>query len=203
MPTPAPMTTLPTISSSRRPSADRFRPAGQHGNARRRCADSQMRGQIGETLASLPGVSASSFAPGAVAPGAARLRWRPHPRADRRHRLDRCIVASRPTMPWCSMRSTVDHIDVVHGPALLLFGGQAIGGAVNALDKRIPRRCPSAISLMPSASYGSAADERGVAAAVDAPLGRNFAVAARRAMAQERRPARRRLRQFAGPAPRR
>jgi iron complex outermembrane receptor protein len=71
---------------------------------------------------------------------------------------------------------TVDHIDVVHGPAVLLFGGQAIGGAVNALDKRIPRRIPEKISLDAIGSFGSAASERSAAAAINAPLGANFAL---------------------------
>jgi hypothetical protein len=55
---------------------------------------------------------------------------------------------------------TIDHVDVLHGPAVLLFGGQAIGGAVNALDKRIPRSVPSAPQVTAMAGYGSAADER-------------------------------------------
>ncbi len=65
---------------------------------------------------------------------------------------------------------------MVHGPAVLLFGGQAIGGAVNALDKRIPRRVPDSVSLDAIGSYGSAADERAIAAAINAPLGANLAI---------------------------
>jgi outer membrane receptor for Fe3+-dicitrate len=35
---------------------------------------------------------------------------------------------------------TAERIEVLRGPAVLLFGSQAIGGAVNVIDKRIPLR---------------------------------------------------------------
>ena len=37
---------------------------------------------------------------------------------------------------------TAERIEVLRGPAVLLYGSQAIGGAVNVIDKRIPRRVP-------------------------------------------------------------
>jgi iron complex outermembrane receptor protein len=55
---------------------------------------------------------------------------------------------------------------------VLLFGGQAIGGAVNVIDRRIPRVVPEngahfdAIGI-----YGSAADERSIGGAADVALG--------------------------------
>ena len=39
---------------------------------------------------------------------------------------------------------TAERIEVLRGPAVLLFGGQAIGGAVNVIDRRIPRVVPEA-----------------------------------------------------------
>ena len=37
---------------------------------------------------------------------------------------------------------TADRIEVLRGPAALLFGSSAIGGVVNVIDARIPRRVP-------------------------------------------------------------
>ncbi|MFT4057509.1 MAG: TonB-dependent receptor, partial [Novosphingobium sp.] len=69
---------------------------------------------------------------------------------------------------------TVDHIDVFHGPSVLLYGGNAIGGAVNAIDKRIPRQVPERITATGIGSYATAADERALSGAIDAPLGDRF-----------------------------
>jgi iron complex outermembrane receptor protein len=67
---------------------------------------------------------------------------------------------------------TAERIEVLHGPAVLLFGGQAIGGAVNVLDRRIPRAVPeNGFHLDAIGLYGSAADERSVGGAVDVALG--------------------------------
>ena len=43
-------------------------------------------------------------------------------------------------MRFRSMPLTVERIEVLRGPAVPLFGSQAIGGAVNVIDKRIPLR---------------------------------------------------------------
>ena len=136
---------------------------------------SQMRGQVGEILATLPGVSSTSFAPGASRPV---LRGFDGDRisvlTDGIGSIDASSVSADHAVVFDAL--TVDHIDVVHGPAVLLFGGQAIGGAVNAIDKRIPRSVPQKISMETIASYGSAADERAIAGAINAPLGGHFAV---------------------------
>jgi iron complex outermembrane receptor protein len=65
----------------------------------------------------------------------------------------------------------VERIEVLRGPAVLLFGGQAVGGAVNALDKRIPRAIPDeAVHVDALAGYGSAAHDWSGGASVDVPL---------------------------------
>ena len=135
----------------------------------------QLRGQIGETLARLPGVSATSFSPGASRPvlrgfDGDRIRVL----VDGIGAIDASSVSADHAVVFDAL--TVDHIDVIHGPAVLLFGGQAIGGAINALDKRIPRRVPQAITATGTGSYGSAADERAVAGAITAPIGANLAI---------------------------
>jgi iron complex outermembrane receptor protein len=74
---------------------------------------------------------------------------------------------------------TAERIEVLHGPAVLLFGSQAIGGAVNVLDRRIPRRRldnePFHIDLI--GTYGSADDERSIGGGIDLPLGSGGLVA--------------------------
>lgn len=129
----------------------------------------EMRGQIGETLARLPGVSATSFAPGASRPVLRGLDGdRVRVLIDGIGSIDASNVSADHAVVFDPL--TVDHIDVVHGPAVLLFGGQAIGGAVNAVDKRIPRSVPDGASATLIGSYGTAADERAIGGAADLAL---------------------------------
>lgn len=133
----------------------------------------ETRGQIGETLAKLPGVSATSFSPGASRPvlrgfDGDRIRVL----TDGIGAIDASSVSADHAVVLDPL--TTDHIDVIHGPAVLLFGGKAIGGAINALDKRIPRRVPDAPTGTVIGGYGSAADERSAAGTIDVPLGTRF-----------------------------
>lgn len=133
-----------------------------------------LRGQLGETLSSLPGVSATSFTPGASRPvlrgfDGDRIRVL----TDGIGAIDASSVSADHAVVFDAL--TVDHIDVLHGPAVLLFGGQAIGGAVNALDKRIPRSVPEGISFDALTSYGSAANERAASGAAQFRLGDRWA----------------------------
>jgi len=133
-----------------------------------------LRGQLGETLSSLPGVSATSFTPGASRPvlrgfDGDRIRVL----TDGIGSIDASSVSADHAVVFDAL--TVDHIDVLHGPAVLLFGGQAIGGAVNALDKRIPRSVPDGIKFDALGSYGSAANERALSSAAQFRLGDRWA----------------------------
>lgn len=134
----------------------------------------ETRGQVGETLARLPGVSASSFAPGVSRPV---LRGFDGDRiavlTDGIGTIDASSVSADHAVVFDPL--TIDHIDVLHGPAVLLFGGQAIGGAVNALDKRIPRRVPETIGGTVITGYGSAAEERSIGGAIEVPLAERLA----------------------------
>jgi len=133
------------------------------------------RAQIGDALAKLPGVSSSSFSPGASRPvlrgfDGDRIRVL----TDGIGSIDASNVSADHAVVFDAL--TVDHIDILHGPAVLLFGGQAIGGAVNALDKRIPRNVPLAPTVTAIGGYGSAADERSIAGSVDVPLAERLAL---------------------------
>ncbi|MEY4240210.1 MAG: hypothetical protein RL339_2811 [Pseudomonadota bacterium] len=136
--------------------------------------DVSLRGQLGETLASLPGVSATSFTPGASRPvlrgfDGDRIRVL----TDGIGAIDASSVSADHAVVFDAL--TVDHIDVLHGPAVLLIGGQALGGAVTALDKRIPRAVPDGIKLDVLGSYGSAANERSASGAAQFRLGDRWA----------------------------
>ncbi len=130
--------------------------------------------QIGDTLAKLPGVSATSFAPGASRPV---LRGQSGDRVqvliDGLGSIDLSSVSADHGVALDTL--TVDHVDVLHGPALLAFGGQAIGGAVIAYDKRIPRHRPDGpFDLTALTSFQSVSDGKSASAGIDVPLGDKF-----------------------------
>ena len=129
-----------------------------------------IRPQIGDTLAKLPGVSATSFSPGASRPVLRGFQ------GERVRVLTDGIGSIDVSNTSADHAVTIDpltseRIEVLHGPAVLLFGSQAIGGAVNVHDKRIPRVVPEEpfhVHLI--GGYGSAADERSIGSAIDLPL---------------------------------
>jgi iron complex outermembrane receptor protein len=130
-----------------------------------------VRAQIGETLTRLPGVSATSFSPGASRPVLRGFQGeRIRVLTDGIGSIDVSNTSADHAVTIDPL--TAERIEVLHGPAVLLFGGQAIGGAVNVLDRRIPREVPDEgyhIDLI--GSFGSAADERSIGGAADVALG--------------------------------
>lgn len=68
-------------------------------------------------------------------------------------------------------------IEVLRGPATLLYGSQAIGGVVNVIDGRIPDSLPAGgADGTARLDYGSGADELGGFAGIDAAAGGNLVV---------------------------
>ncbi|WP_095012526.1 TonB-dependent receptor [Tsuneonella mangrovi] len=132
-------------------------------------------GQIGEVLESQPGVSMSGFAPGASRPvlrgfsgSRVKLLIDGIGSIDASNVSDDHAVAIDPF--------NAERIDVLRGPAVLLYGSQAIGGAVNVIDKRIPNRLPDEpIHIDALLGAGNAADMRESALSLDAPIGGGFA----------------------------
>lgn len=130
-------------------------------------------GQIGEVLAKLPGVSASGFAPGAS---------RPILRGFQGERV-KVLIDGLSTADVSN--TSVDHatsidpltaerIEVLRGPAVLLYGSQAIGGAVNVIDKRIPTRAlDKELHLDALGAIDTASDYRYLGASLDAQLTEN------------------------------
>ena len=133
-----------------------------------------MRPTIGETLSRQPGVSATSFGPNASRP------------VLRGFQGERVRVLSDGIGSFDVSNTSVDHavainpltadrIEVLRGPSALLYGSSAIGGVVNVIDSRIPRRVPDeGFHFDGIGTYGSAADERSVAGALDVPVGGRF-----------------------------
>lgn len=133
-----------------------------------------MNGQIGEVLESVPGVTASGFAPGVSRP---ILRGFSGERVkvlvDGIGAIDVSNTSADHAVSIDPL--TAESIEVLRGPAVLLYGSQAIGGAVNVVDKRIPRRLlsePFHIDAMLRAD--TAADLREGGASIDVPLGAGF-----------------------------
>ena len=134
----------------------------------------EIRPSIGETLARQPGVSATSFGPAASAPVLRGLTGdRVRVLTDGIGSLD--LSSSGPDHAIAINPVTAERIEVLRGPAALLFGSSAIGGVVNVIDTRIPRSVPeNVVGVDALAGYGTAADERLVNGALDVPLGGHF-----------------------------
>jgi len=130
-----------------------------------------MRPQLGETLTRLPGVSATSFGPGASRPVLRGFQGeRVRVMVDGIGSIDVSNTSADHAVTIDPITS--ERIEVLHGPAVLLFGSQAIGGAVNVFDRRIPRSVPDdPVHVDAIASYATAAEEVSVAAGVDVPVG--------------------------------
>ena len=134
----------------------------------------ELKPTIGDTLASQPGVSASSFGPNASRP------------ILRGFQGERVRVLTDGIGSFDVSNTSVDHavvinpltadrIEVLRGPSALLYGSSAIGGVVNVIDSRIPRHVPDEpMHVDGIANYASAADERAVSGAVDVPVGGGF-----------------------------
>ncbi len=132
-----------------------------------------LRPQIGDTLARLPGVSATSFSPGASRPVLRGFQGeRVRVLTDGIGSIDVSNTSADHAVTIDPL--TAERVEVLHGPAVLLFGSQAIGGAVNVLDRRIPRRVPDEpVHVDVIATYGSADNERSIGGGVDLPVGKS------------------------------
>lgn len=121
---------------------------------------------LGETLNSLPGVSQSWFGPNASRPV---IRGLDGDRIRILNNLGSSLDASslsndhNPSIDPL----VVEKVEVLRGPAALLYGGAAIGGVVNIVDNRIPRNAVSGISGSVETRFGGAERERGTSAVAE------------------------------------
>jgi iron complex outermembrane receptor protein len=132
-------------------------------------ADLLERGQstLGETLNGLPGVSSTYFGPNASRPiirglDGDRIRVLNNSTSS----LDASALSYDHAVPLDVL--STDRIEVLRGPAALLYGGSAVGGVVNVIDNRIPREAVSGVLGKAQLQAGTGNDERSVAGLVEA-----------------------------------
>lgn len=123
-------------------------------------------GTLGDTLSGLPGVAASGFGPQSSRPVIRGLD------GDRVRLLDNggaSVDASNLSFDHAAALDPLvaERIEVLRGPAALLYGGNATGGVVNAIDNRIPRSPADRLQGRAEVRFGGAADERAGAALLE------------------------------------
>jgi iron complex outermembrane receptor protein len=69
----------------------------------------------------------------------------------------------------------IEQIDIIRGPATVLYGGGSVGGVVNAIDHRIPRQKITGATGRAVTRFGGANSERSSAVVGDVGLG-NFVI---------------------------
>jgi iron complex outermembrane receptor protein len=115
---------------------------------------------LADLLSGLPGVSASTFAPGASRPNIRGL-------DDYRVRVQENGIGTQDASDFSQDHGvpidplSADKVEVIRGPATLRYGSQAIGGVVSATNNRIPE------ALVPN---GFSARFKGGASSVDSGL---------------------------------
>ncbi len=120
----------------------------------------QLQPTLGETLNKEPGVSSTFFGPGASRPVIRGLG------GDRVRVLESGIGSGDASTTSPDHAVTVDplsaeRIEIVRGPATLLYGSSAVGGVVNVIESRIPNYVPQQkLSGTLDVRGGGNADER-------------------------------------------
>lgn len=121
---------------------------------------------LGQTLNGLPGVSTTTYGPMVGRPIIRGMDG------------DRIRILQNGVAAWDASSLSYDHavpqepltierVEIVRGPAALLYGGNAIGGVVNTIDNRIPREPIKGVTGAVDASYGGANNARAGAAEVE------------------------------------
>jgi iron complex outermembrane recepter protein len=125
---------------------------------------------LGETLKNIPGVSATYFGPNASRP---IIRGLDGERVRIMQNGVGILDASSLSFDHAVAIDPliIEQIDVVRGPASLLYGGSAIGGVVNAIDHRIPKEKLDGITGRGEVRFGGAEDQKSGAIVLDAGNG--------------------------------
>jgi iron complex outermembrane receptor protein len=125
---------------------------------------------LGETLDNLPGIANSSFGPNVGRPvirgmDGDRIRILQNSGAN----MDMSALSNDHAVPIDPL--TTERIEVLRGPATLLYGGSAIGGVVNVIDNRIARErsfdAKGGVMGKAEVRAGGAANERSTGAMVE------------------------------------
>ncbi|MFM0736141.1 TonB-dependent receptor [Paraburkholderia xenovorans] len=126
---------------------------------------------LGETLNGLPGVSTTTYGPMVGRPiirgmDGDRIRILQNGVGA----LDASSLSYDHAVPQDPL--SIERVEILRGPAALLYGGNAIGGVVNTIDNRIPREAVTGVNGAVDARYGGANTARAGAAEVEGGNGR-------------------------------
>ncbi len=128
-------------------------------------------GTLGETLNGIPGVSATQFGPNASRPVIRGLDGeRVRIMQNGLGILDASSLSFDHAVGVDPL--IIEQIDVVRGPAALLYGGSAMGGVVNAIDHRIPKEQLDGVTGRAETRFGGPDNARNGAAVIDVGNGR-------------------------------
>ena len=121
---------------------------------------------LGETLNGIPGVTATQFGPNASRPVIRGLD------AERVKIMQNGIgILDASSLSFDHAVGIdpliIEQIEVVRGPAALLYGGSAVGGVVNAIDNRIPTEKLDGVIGRAETRFGDANNTRNAAAVID------------------------------------
>ncbi|WP_207221149.1 TonB-dependent receptor domain-containing protein [Pseudoduganella lutea] len=132
-------------------------------------------GGLGETIAGLPGVHLDSFGGGASRPV---IRGQTLPRveilSDGAALFD--VSSVSPDHAVTTDPLLLDAIEIIRGPAAVRYGGNAVNGAINLIDSKVPTRLPAGgLAGATEVRYGTGDNEKTAVGRVTASMGR-FAV---------------------------
>lgn len=121
---------------------------------------------LGDTLDGLPGVGSTYFGPNSNRPtmrglDGDRVRMLSNSGAS----VDASSLSFDHALPVDPLVLT--RVEVLRGAAALQYGGNAIGGVVNAIDNRIPRLAQPGLNGAAELRLGGASNERGGAVVLD------------------------------------
>ena len=121
---------------------------------------------IGETLTGTPGVSSSYFGPNASRPIIRGMD------GDRIRIMQNGVGALDASSLSPDHAVAIDpliaeQIEVIRGPATVLYGAGAVGGVVNVIDHRIPKEPLNGVMGRGETRFGGADNERSGAAVID------------------------------------
>ena len=131
----------------------------------------QRESTLGDTLNGIPGVAATHFGPNASRPVIRGLD------AERVRIMQNGVGVLDASSLSFDHAVTIDplvieQIDVVRGPAALLYGGSAVGGVVNAIDHRIPTESVTGVIGRTEARVGGPDSQNNLASVVDVGNGK-------------------------------
>ncbi|GFM27812.1 TonB-dependent outer membrane receptor [Novosphingobium sp. PY1] len=126
---------------------------------------------LGDTLAGQPGINFDNFGGGASRPV---IRGQTAPRvqslSDGANIQDASAVS--PDHAVTAEPLLLEGIEVLRGPSALLYGGGAIGGAINLIDGKVPTALPEGgFSGVAEGRLGTADDERSLVGGLTAGIG--------------------------------